>query len=153
MHSWKIRPRMSGCPKNRLSDKWKHTSDPAFRLRVALCGPHSGSYWETCSFDMLAALGWKQISTVAWRSVFWHPIEKVMLILCVDNFRMAGPGKALQKLWSAIRSHIELSDPASPGKFLGCDCNLQTQHHPSGNRSFISALTHIVSLRMYQVLP
>ena len=119
-------------PRNRLPKQFRHMRDPVFRLTLALYGhPDSGGHWEIYCYKMLARLGWIQISG-GWRSVFWHPADAAMLVVYVDDFRMAGPATVLPKLWKAIRDNIKLSDPETNGKFLGCECTVFEHEFPAG---------------------
>ena len=78
-------------PRERLPAKWKHMRDPVFHLVLALYGhPDSGGHWEAYCEKMLASLGWVQISG-GWRSCFWHPARGAMLVVYVDDFRLAAP--------------------------------------------------------------
>ena len=119
-------------PRERLPKQFQHMRDPVFRLKLALYGhPDSGGHWEKYAEDMLAELGWKQISG-GWRSCFWHPQENCFLVVYVDDFRMAGPEKSLPKMWEAIRGRIKLGETERSGKFLGCECTLLTREFPAG---------------------
>ena len=55
-----------------------------------------------------------------------------MLVVYVDDFRMAGPTQYLTQLWNDIKTSIQLGDVETSGKFLGCECKLFTRVFPAG---------------------
>ena len=55
-----------------------------------------------------------------------------MLVVYVDDFRMAGPTQHLTQLWNDIKTSIKLGDVETSGKFLGCECKLFTRVFPAG---------------------
>jgi hypothetical protein len=119
-------------PRERLPSKWKHMKDPVFRLVLALYGhPDSGGHWEAYCEKMLESLGWVQIGG-GWPSCFWHPARGAMLVVYVDDFRMAGPAANIPLLWADIRTRIKFGEAERSGKFLGCECTLLTRDFPAG---------------------
>ena len=97
--------------------------NPACRLRLALYGhPDSGGYWEK-KFNSAARKGnWRLIEN--WPSCFFHPELKLVLIVYVDDFKMAGPSANLAKGWASLRGEIKMGDPEPFGRYLGCDHQL-----------------------------
>ena len=55
-----------------------------------------------------------------WRSVYFNSKLKVLLVLYVDDFKMAGPPEGLKEAWGLIRLKIKVEDPTPYGLFLGC---------------------------------
>ena len=63
---------------------------------------------ERCN-DRLKEAGFQPIE--AWPSCFWHDKLKLMLSVCVDDFKLAGPKKSLSAGWSLLRKNIQMEDP------------------------------------------
>ena len=80
--------------------------------------PDSGGYWEAECIDRIKKRDWKEIE--GWPSVFWHPQYKAMLIVYVDDFKLAAPREHLAVLWKGLREEILMEDPTEPDRFLGC---------------------------------
>ena len=120
-------------PPNRIPKRWKHLRDPVFRLVLALYGhPESGGHWEQFANAMLVKEGWKPVSVDAFRSVYWHDTFKSIMILYVDDFRIAGPKKHMTAAWKTISKNIKLGEPEASGKFLGCNHELSETIIPAG---------------------
>ena len=108
-------------PRGRLPPQFSGLRDPVFPLLLALYGhPDSGGFWEQHSHEFLTQEGWGLIARNTWKSTYWHPKLKLLLVVYVDDFRMSGPAKALAKGWETITKHINISTPEKSGKFLGC---------------------------------
>ena len=56
-----------------------------------------------------------------WRSTYWHPELKVLLMVYVGDFKMAGPSANFAKRWSLIRQKIKTDEPHAVAKCLGCE--------------------------------
>ena len=56
-----------------------------------------------------------------WRSTYWHPELKLLLMVYVDDFKMAGPSANFAKGWSLIRQKIKTDEPHAVTKCLGCE--------------------------------
>ncbi len=94
--------------------------DPVFRLLLALYGhPDSGGYWENQCEQHLRSVGFTPVAD--WRSMFFHPVPKLLLAVYVDDFKMFGPSANMAKGWSLVQSGIRMDQPAAAGKYLGCD--------------------------------
>ena len=73
--------------------------------------------------------------------MFWHPERKAMLVIYVDDFKMAAHKKDIAGLWKDLRSKIRMDEPTGPDRFLGCyheefnatrkDVEELLQNHPS----------------------
>ena len=103
-------------------------NDPVVVMERALYGhPDSGGHWEQHCEKSLVSIGWKTIPE--WRSVYWHPELKLVLMVYVDDFKLAGPTGNLEKGWTAIRKVITFGeDPCDVGRCLGC-------HHRVGTKT------------------
>ena len=66
-------------------------------LEQALYGhPDAGTLWEVKSHDHLEKQGFKKLESSS--SLFWHEDLKLLLMVYVDDFRMAGPSRRMQQL-------------------------------------------------------
>ena len=73
---------------------------PVVRLRIALYGhPDSGGLWELHCEAMLAEGGFVMPDPEGWPSVFFHPELRLLLVVYVDDFKMAGPTETILKGW------------------------------------------------------
>ena len=70
---------------------------------------------------MLRAAGFQDM--LGWERMFWHPIYRVILSACVDDFKIAGIDAGVAKAWRAIRGpdRLVLDDPTPFGPYLGCE--------------------------------
>ncbi len=107
-------------PRDRWPDHWHGKyRDPVVPLVLALYGhPDSGGYWEERCDECLKNVGFELIES--WRSVYWHPKYKALLIVYVDDFKLACPKEHTQAIWAAIRKQIVTDEPKPPDRFLGC---------------------------------
>ena len=55
-----------------------------------------------------------------WRSVYWNEEKKVMLSIYVDDFKMAGPLKEVERAWVDLKAKIELDGIGAVDQYLGC---------------------------------
>ena len=107
-------------PPDRWPKGWKEKFfDPVIPLRLALYGhPDAGGYWEKHCDSHILSEGFIQVPD--WRSVYWHPNLKTLLIVYVDDFKMSGPVQSVAKAWEKLRKGLVIEDPSPAGKFLGC---------------------------------
>ena len=73
-------------------------------LDKALYGhPESGVHWEEKCNRAIKLLGFQQVGTCGeWRSCFYHPEQKLFLMVYVDDFKMAGPKDAVEAMWKRL---------------------------------------------------
>ena len=103
-------------PAERRPESWNKFRDPVCPLVLALYGhPDSGGYWERHCHDHLTKNGFKEIT--AWRSCYMYEKLKLFLVVYVDNFKLAGPEKNLDKGWHLIRQRSHRR-PHSVGEIL-----------------------------------
>ena len=77
---------------------------PVCRLLRALYGhPDSGGLWERHCDSHLRSIGFREIDP--WRSVYFHDKLKVLLVVYVDDFKMAGKKWALSTS-AGVRSDV-----------------------------------------------
>ena len=67
-----------------------------------------------------------------WPSIYLHDELKSMLSIYVDDFKMAGPIKNIEKGWKLLRSKIEMGDPTPVGLYLGCQQQRLDVETPQG---------------------
>ena len=53
--------------------------------------------------------------------MFFHPELKLLLVVYVDDFKMAGPIESMSKGWKLIASKIDMDTPGQVNRYLGCD--------------------------------
>ena len=107
-------------PKHRWPEHWEGKfKDPVVPLVLALYGHvDSGGYWEQKAHKELTERGFEEIED--WKSCFWHPTYKMLLVLYVDDFKLAGPQEHMTTVWKLIRENILMGEPQMLNHFLGC---------------------------------
>ena len=45
----------------------------------------------------------------------------MLLVVYVDDFKLAGPSQRIERAWQEIRDKITTTDPGPVSHFLGCD--------------------------------
>ena len=107
-------------PRIMWPEEWEHMRRPVVVLRKALYGhPNAGSYWEQECADRLCTIGWAPAGP-EWSSVFWNATYRMLLVVYVDDFKMAGPKESHKRAWEEINQRITMSSPEGPGLYLGC---------------------------------
>ena len=95
---------------------WK----PMVPMVLALYGrPDSGGIWEQHLNASLAKKRWRQILLEMWQSIFRHDGLDLILVVYVDDFKMAGPKNNLAKGWAGIRSVVDLGEPEPYDRYFG----------------------------------
>eukprot|EP00972_Heterocapsa_arctica_P008935 1310476-Heterocapsa_arctica.AAC.1 len=77
------------------------------------------TYWEEHCNKHLAKVGIFPIPD--WRSTFWHPKLKLLLMVYVDDFKMYGPQENLSTVWQLICQGIKTDEAEPVSKCLGCE--------------------------------
>ena len=89
-------------------------------LILALYGhPDAGGFWELHCEKSLLSVGFERAAP-EWKSVFRHPTLDLLLVIYVDDFKLAGPKTNLAQGWKLISSKIKMEPPQQIGRFLGC---------------------------------
>ena len=102
---------------------WGAFRRPVCRLVLALYGhPDSGGYWQQHSFAIIERAGFQSIE--GWPSVFIHPTKRVLLIVYVDDIKIAGPTAELAGVWESLKE-IDLDPPTSCARYIGCNQSIQ----------------------------
>ena len=106
-------PTWLSLPRNRWPEHWsKESWQPMVPLVLALYGhPDSGGIWENHLNSRIGKEGWKQILPDVWQSIFYHAEYNCMLVVYVDDFKLAGPTENMEKAWASIKRAINIGDP------------------------------------------
>ena len=109
-------------PRNRWPKEWEKYKDPVCPLMLALYGhPDSGGIWEKHCTKQLESVGWKQVLPEIWQSIYYHAELDLLLVIYVDDFKMAGPKDNMKKGWGGINQVLDM-DPAEVfGRYFGCN--------------------------------
>ena len=108
-------------PRERWPAEWtKKYTDPVVPLVLALYGhPDAGGFWELHCEKSLLSVGFERAAP-EWKSVFRHVALDLLLVIYVDDFKLVGPERNLEKGWKLISSKIKMEPPQPVGRFLGC---------------------------------
>ncbi len=101
--------------------KWNHMRSPMTLLLRALYGhPDSVTMWEVKCDQDVKDVGFEAIGA-EWPSVYFHYTLKLLLIIYVDDFKMAGPEANLDEGWELIRTKLNIEPEGPLGMYLGCN--------------------------------
>ena len=90
-------------------------------MLLALYGhPDSGGIWENHLNSRVVKQGWKQILPDIWHSFFHHQELNCLLVVYVDDFKMAGPTANMEKAWASIKAAVNIGDPEPYDRYFGC---------------------------------
>ncbi len=67
-----------------------------------------------------SALGFVRIAE-EWKSLYWHPQKRAVLLVYVDDIKLAARREHLDELWKGLRSLIEMDEENEDARSLGCD--------------------------------
>ena len=115
-------PTRLSLPRNRWPEHWsKEFWQPMAPLVLALYGhPDSGGIWENHLNPRIGKEGWKQILPDVWQSIFYHAEYNGMLVVYVDDFKLAGPTENMEKAWASIKRAVNIGDPEPYDRYFGC---------------------------------
>ena len=115
-------PTWLSLPKDRWPASWnKEYWQPMVPMVLALYGhPDSGGIWEKHLNGEIAKKGWRQILPDTWNSIFYHDEHKCMLVVYVDDFKLAGPKDKLASAWKSLRSAVNIGEPEPFDRYFGC---------------------------------
>ena len=107
-------------PEDQWEPGWRgRFRQPVVRLRLALYGhPLSGYYWEKHCKQCLGKVGFRPVE--GQECLFFHKELSLTLLVYVDDFKLAGPKKNLEKGWAAIRREVNMEPPTDLSRYLGC---------------------------------
>ena len=101
--------------------RWDKYSRPVVPLRKALYGhPDAGTFWEQHCDESVRAVGFEPIGE-EWPSVYIHEKLQLVLVVYVDDFKMAGPQKNLAQGWSMLRTRLKIEPETGLDMYLGCN--------------------------------
>lgn len=93
---------------------------PVCRLRKALYGhPDSGTMWEKHCDTEVRGLEFDPVGP-EWPGMYYHKKLQLLLVIYVDDLKMAGPEKNLKKGWDMLRSKLRIEPETDLGLYLGC---------------------------------
>ena len=106
---------------NNIVKKWNSMKYPVTPLDKALYGhPDSVTMWEVqCDLDV-KSVGFAPVGA-EWPSVYFHHELKLLLIIYVDDFKMAGPESNLEAGWALLRTKLNIGPEGPLGMYLGCN--------------------------------
>jgi len=134
-------PTWVSIPRHRWPPEWVGKyQNPVVLLVLSLYGhPDAGGYWEAHCEKAVFECGWEKVQ--GWQSVYWHPECRALLVIYVDDFKMASKVADTAKLWAELQKRIKLDPPTDPDRFLGCyleeftaaseDVKFILKNHPS----------------------
>ena len=97
---------------------WKFRR-PVVRLDKALYGhPDSGTMWEQHCDKKVQEIGFKPIGE-EWPSMYFHDELKLLLVIYVDDLKLAGPSGNLAKGWEMLRTVLRIDPETDLGLYLG----------------------------------
>ena len=94
---------------------------PVCRLVKALYGhPDAGTMWEQHCHKAVQKVGFKPVGD-EWPSLYFHAQLKLLLVVYVDDLKLAGPSQNLKRGWELLGSELRLEPPTPLGLYLGCN--------------------------------
>ena len=94
---------------------------PVCRLVKALYGhPDAGTMWEQRCHNAVQKVGFKPVGD-EWPSLYFHAQLKLLLVVYVDDLKLAGPSQNLKRGWELLGSELRLEPPTPLGLYLGCN--------------------------------
>ena len=114
-------PTWLSLPRNRWPKDWeKKYWQPMVPMLLALyCHLDSGGIWENHLNSRVVKQGWKQILHI-WHSIFHHQELNCLLVVYVDDFKMAGPSANMEKARASIKAAVNIGDPEPYDRYFGC---------------------------------
>ena len=95
---------------------------PVVRLIRALYGhPDSGTMWEKHCDEAVRAAGFDPIGS-EWPSVYFNRKTRHLLVIYVDDFKLAGPKDSMKAAWASLRVKLDIEPELPLGLYLGCTC-------------------------------
>ena len=123
--------------------KWDKYRRPVVPLRKALYGhPDAGTFWEQHCDASVRAVGFEPIGE-EWPSVYIHEKLQLVLVVCVDDFKMAGPQKNLAQGWSMLRTRLKIEPETGLDMYLGC--NQSKGNVTLGNGHRVTTVTYAMT--------
>ena len=125
-------------PPEERPKSWSKYRKPVVRLRKALYGhPDSGTFWEKHCDKHVKSVGYKPVSE-EWPSCYFHAGLKLLLIIYVDDFKLAGPRTNIRQGWSLVSKGLKIEPPTPLGVYLGCGHEVREVKLPNGTIRVVS---------------
>ena len=126
-------------PENRWPKHWiGKYHRPVVKLVLALYGhADAGGFWEAHCDEKLKSIGYTSIAE-EWPGVYWHEPTRAMLIVYVDDFKLAARVADHDALWKAIRKVIDMDPKPSTAAFLGVRTNASPHQRRTSTCCWIS---------------
>jgi hypothetical protein len=91
---------------------------PVVRLNRALYGhKNSGVFWQEYCEKQCKNAGFEQFSE-CWPGCYWHAVDRLLLIVYVDDIKMSGPKDKMEEAWKNLSKGLCWKHPrvtTSPG--------------------------------------
>ena len=115
-------PTWLSLPRNRWPKDWEAKYwQPMVPMLLALYGhPDSGGIWEQHLNSRVVKQGWQQVLPDIWHSIFHHQELNCLLVVYVDDFKLAGPTENLSRAWESIRKAVHIDEPEPYDRYFGC---------------------------------
>ena len=85
--------------------------NPVVRLEKALYGhKHSGVFCQHFCNKQVTEAGFEPLGE-SWPCAYFHPVTKMLLIVYVDDMKLAGPTEHMAATWKALGKNIKLEVP------------------------------------------
>ena len=82
--------------------------NPVVRLEKALYGhKHSGVFWQKFCTKQVTEAGFEPLGE-SWPCAYFHPVTKMLLIVYVDDMKLAGPSQHMKATWEALGKNFKL---------------------------------------------
>ena len=128
---------------------WGKYRRPVVALGKALYGhPDAGTFWEQHCDESVRAVGFEPIGE-EWPSVYIHEKLQLVLVVYVDDFKMAGPQKNLAQGWSMLRTRLKIEPETGLDMYLGCNQSKGTVTLGNGHR--VTTVTYDMEHRYLEV--
>ena len=108
-------PTWVAIPPEHYPEKHKHLYSklkrPVCRLLRSLYGhPDSGTNWEEFADAGIKKSGFRPMGE-EWPACYFHDKLKLMLVVYVDDFKLAGPKQNMTAGWDILRKNLGIEDP------------------------------------------
>ena len=113
---------------------------PVVRLLRALYGhPDAGTMWEKHCDTAVKKLGFVPIGP-NWPSMYHYGKLNLLLVVYVDDLKLAGPSGNLSQGWGMLRSLLNIEPETDLGMYLGCTLKKGENRLKDGTR--VSTMTY-----------
>ena len=112
------------------------------RLAKALYGhPDAGIMWEQHCDTHVREAGFMPVGE-EWPPMYFHKEMKLLLVIYVDDLKLAGPSQNLTKGWELLRSKLRIEPETDLGLYLGCFARQRNLSPACWHRGHIHDLQH-----------